>query len=407
MAAEDPLPKKHGESGSERLFRLARAYSEDYAGYQKKLNKDFKRLVDPFGDLRRSVDTFSAIRKQLKPMQPFFERERAIAVTSTGTLGIRPNLRAITEATELSTRPLFEQHRLIAEQLADRSSPLSTLQDTLRSSSLASELVRKLDLGPVFSDRAAWAKLVGVQLGLGIAPDVIASLTQTTSHPSAIAAAGVAAQAAALFRPGFRSAASLALEGVTGRGVTADLLRDYDNADAERAPFFASVIESVAAFDDPDASETERASALQRLIVAFDLIRAYLKAEYQKAGLIEALALVVAVYAALPAQVPSPPPPPIELRQAAQQIKAMGDELKAQRGDADEQLSRIRYVGAPVNLRAEPHRGGLLIRIVYPDQWVQVLEAKGDWARVEVFDYRSDSGVEGWLNRRYLRVRPE
>lgn len=416
---DDPLPPLDGETGSERLYRLAKHYRDDYDAYNRRLFEDMKRTIDPLGELRNSLGAFDRLPKLIgateefrKLVTPsFVERQRSIA-EQLGATGVyrdmERNRLAIASAGDLLNRQtLVDEHRAIAAQLADAFSPLRTVREAMQGLSIAGDLARKLDLGSIAADRAAWAKLVSSQFALGITPDVISAMSGIQESASAIAASTVAAQAAALLRPGYRSAATLALEGIIGRGVTADLLHDYDNADRDRAPFFASVIESVSVLDDPDATEAEQISALQRLIVAFEAIRGFLKAEYQKAGIVAVLALAVAVYSALPDNCPTPIQQPLEIRQAAEQIKAMSADLRLERERADERRNRIRYVRGPVNLRAEPHRGGLVIRLVYPDQWVQVLETKGEWARVEVFDYRSDAGIEGWINRRNLRATPD
>ena len=48
-----------------------------------------------------------------------------------------------------------------------------------------------------------------------------------------------------------------------------------------------------------------------------------------------------------------------------------------------------------------------MLRIVFPDQWVDVREARGEWAWVAVYDYASDAPVEGWISRRNLFHTPQ
>ena len=87
------------------------------------------------------------------------------------------------------------------------------------------------------------------------------------------------------------------------------------------------------------------------------------------------------------------------------QLRDINKRLETQR-QGNEARRFIRYVHAVVNLRAEPRRGGQLIRLVYPDQVVRVIDTEGEWAEVEVFDYGSDRPVRGWISRRYLRANP-
>jgi hypothetical protein len=410
---EDRLAPRPGETGSDRLHRLARVYAEDYVGNQRRLNTELKKIVDPFGDLRQRLDTVGAITRQLGPFSDLVAHQRGLAEMLGGTLAAAAAARkdqfAFVRASEVfASSALFEQHRAIKDLLADRASPLSTLQDTLRGLSPRDDLVSRLNPGAIYGDRATWTKLVSSEFGLSLSARAIAAIGGLTASAETFAASATAAQAAALLRPGFLSAANLALEGVIGRGVTADLLRDHDRADAARPAFFGSIIDSVAALDDPELSEAQRSSALQQVIVALEAIRHYLSEEYQKAGLLQALNLVVAVLAlAVAMRGGDKEAQPLETRQAKQQIVSLQAELRTARNIGDEHKSRLRYVRGVVNLRAEPNRAGLLLRLVYPDQWVKVLDTKGDWARVEVYDYRSDAGVEGWVSRRNLRLRPE
>jgi hypothetical protein len=46
----------------------------------------------------------------------------------------------------------------------------------------------------------------------------------------------------------------------------------------------------------------------------------------------------------------------------------------------------------------------LILRKVYPDDRVRVLDAAGKWAQVEVYEYHSEKVAKGWINRRVLRA---
>jgi hypothetical protein len=52
-----------------------------------------------------------------------------------------------------------------------------------------------------------------------------------------------------------------------------------------------------------------------------------------------------------------------------------------------------------------PEADGKIMRQLYPDDLVRVLDVKDAWAHVEVFQYNSEQLITGWVNRRALRVR--
>jgi hypothetical protein len=45
----------------------------------------------------------------------------------------------------------------------------------------------------------------------------------------------------------------------------------------------------------------------------------------------------------------------------------------------------------------------MMIRRVYPDQRLRVIDAKNGWALVEAYEYKSETTTTGWISRRVLR----
>jgi SH3-like domain-containing protein len=64
----------------------------------------------------------------------------------------------------------------------------------------------------------------------------------------------------------------------------------------------------------------------------------------------------------------------------------------------------VRVVAQPAPLRLEPHAKASIIRKLYPDDRVRVQEVKDGWALVEVYEYKSEATITGWVNRRALRM---
>lgn len=64
----------------------------------------------------------------------------------------------------------------------------------------------------------------------------------------------------------------------------------------------------------------------------------------------------------------------------------------------------IRVVIQSAPLRTEPDAKAHVMRMVYPDDRVRVVDIKSTWALIEVYEYKSKSTVTGWINRRVLRM---
>lgn len=236
-------------------------------------------------------------------------------------------------------------------------------------------------------------------LGLGIS-DTVLKTAMGLSGLSDFASSTERA-AAALFRAGYGTVASMAVEGAVAAGAASDLLAAYDLPVGDASTLLA-VRGAVTVLDNPDASDADRLSRLEVILRFFAPALHYTRAEFEKAGLIALLSLAIAILTAYPTlqAMLDEAPPNKEMREAVDQLKALrGDLENAQHAP---QETRIRYVHGRVNLRAEPRRDGLVLRFVYPDQWVEIRDTQGDWAWVAVYDYASDASLEGWIYRANL-----
>ena len=97
------------------------------------------------------------------------------------------------------------------------------------------------------------------------------------------------------------------------------------------------------------------------------------------------------------------PEPAAALREIARHVEAMDHALR-DRDAAHEADRDARVVIQSAPLRMAPDAKAPVIRMVYPDDRVRVQEVKGSWALVEVFEYKSEATVTGWINRRMLRM---
>ncbi|MDV3458210.1 SH3 domain-containing protein [Sphingomonas sp. HF-S4] len=257
-------------------------------------------------------------------------------------------------------------------------------------------------LGLTQMDRDRWISASRL-LGLGISSSVLAAAQGLTASSMM---SQFEREAAAMYRPGYQSLASLALEGEIARGAASDLLHEYDTERRE-APLFDAVLDAIETLDDDEASPAERLALLETVIGLIRGAAGWARSEVQKAGVVSLIAAVAAILALYPDLIPwrGEAEPNKEMVEAVAEIKGLRADFEAARDVGDRK--HIRYVHGRANLRAAPERQGLVIRIVYPDQWVEVRDARGDWARVAVYDYSSDAPAEGWIHRGNLRVAPE
>ena len=90
-------------------------------------------------------------------------------------------------------------------------------------------------------------------------------------------------------------------------------------------------------------------------------------------------------------------------QEIARHVQSLETAIRAQdvRHQA-ERNSRVVVQSAP--LRLAPDAKASAIRVVYPEDRVRLLDVKRGWALVEVFEYKSETMVTGWINRRVLRL---
>ena len=65
----------------------------------------------------------------------------------------------------------------------------------------------------------------------------------------------------------------------------------------------------------------------------------------------------------------------------------------------------LRRVTKPCLARTAPDRDAPEIVTIYPDELVRVTGERGDWVKVEIYQYGSDALVTGWTPRKYIAHR--
>ncbi|HEX8534400.1 MAG TPA: SH3 domain-containing protein [Allosphingosinicella sp.] len=425
--AVDLTAAEPGETESARLYRLATSYSEHHRRQSQRFLDAVKR-ANRVGDLLSKTHALSSILKnqnvlasgtlservmrQAEALPSIFKVQNSIASGFFGSEAQRRALAAsdrsqsiLRAADTLASSSLFESHRRLAEQLATRNSPLSRLQESVRGMAGLRAWQTAEERSRLFSSRALWSETVNKQLRLGLPATLFTSLA---AQLAGTATGGVPPELATMIRPGYETVATVALEGLAGPGAAAELLRRY--GEEAQAPILEAVRQTVIQLDAEDAGfetfmsayEAAWAAIMQAIASTPDLIRKPAFAVWLGI-LISVGALALSGY-----QVFGPPPVEITSRmdRTNDELRGVNEKLEAE-SKSDEAARHIRYVETVVNLRVGPEARALPIRFVYPDQWVRVLETRGEWAKVEVFDYGTDVPVTGWMNRQYLRNRPQ
>lgn len=255
--------------------------------------------------------------------------------------------------------------------------------------------------------RLDWVRALNQTLALGIRGGVADAIGGLTSGSKLVTESAFIA--AAMVRPGFQTVGTLALAGSVARGLAADVLSSYDFAEAGAGELFASAVSCVALLDDVDATTVDRADALHRFMDLLGGFVGYVGDQVQHAGLVAILGLLISIAAIYPDYRalldPSDPKPSPEMVETTARLKALAGQMESDRDRSASERLRIRYVHAPSPLRVEPDRAAMRVRTVFPDQLVEVRDTSGTWAKVAVFDYRSNQEAVGWMNRGNLHVR--
>ena len=365
-----------------------RSVVDAYVGWQQETLRDSaRRMQDALGFAK--LGAFNHVV------------ERTNAVSATARLGEEYRKMTAPRLTILDS--LTKAHRSMISQAT---SPLLSVRGI--GPNIASEHFASLFAATKTVDALmpsiGWARDLHKGLGVGISKSMLEAIGGSRSLASL-----ALPESHALLRmtkPGFGMLSAIGLGGLGPRGAIADLLATYEQSD--RAPIFGAVGGAVETLDLPDEARLDRllerieqvlhqvSTALDRLPKSDGLSREALIALI---GLLVAIASTAIAYDALEVARQGP---------TAAQFDRLNQEVEAIRADAHQAAPdpASRYLDSTAPLRAEPQANGLLLRIVYPDQRLMVRRTDGAWAFVEVYDYRSDQSITGWISRKRLRLSP-
>ncbi len=419
----NPLAAEPGETGAMQLYRLARGYSEHHRRQSQRFLEELKNANSATDWLRKSNSLSSILKnqgmlasgslservlRQRDALPSILKAQSAISAGLVGSETFRQALVASGQAQSLlrvtdtlASSSLFEGHRQLSLQLASRTSSLNRFQSTVSGMVGVQAWKTARERSRLFSERTVWAEALNTQLRLGLPASLLTSLA---AQLAGMSTGVMPPEIATMMRPGYETVASAALEGLAGPAAAAAVLAGYE--DRSEAPIFEAVRQTIIQLDAAEGSseafmsafEIAWAAVLHAVAATPDLIR--------KPAFVALLALLISVAGvSLTAyQVFGPPPPEIISRmdQTNTELRAVNKAVTAS-GRQAEAARHIRFVETVVNLRTDPAQHAQVVRYVYPDQWVRLIETRGAWARVEVFDYGTDTTVTGWMSRRFLR----
>lgn len=384
-------------------------WTSDQLAEAQRVVEEQKRLESLTGNA-----TGMATDQLAEAQRAFEEQRRWDALTAPdliSVLGAAPRVMEDFARAAASVRETFADSKAAFDQvgrdiLAVRSAFLSW-QDQIRlqlenASSALSQLrsfppaVTDVALG--LRDFATWTRDINCAFQLRL------PLT-TLSAAAAISSGQVgdpehAVAAANLLRPGFQTLATAGLEGLAAPSAVSDLLARYDEPLSSTTPIFNSALQGIKALDfDGDGSDVEEGlrSAGVVILQHIHTLRGGIRS-LPATGWIALWSAAMATMSAYHNYTGGP--------QLKQGIENLRTELK--QGFAD-QLNQIRanrsvrHVQVTTVLRAGPSHAAEHLRFVFPDQTIMVLQANGDWAEVEIYDYQTEKTIRGWIGRRLLR----
>ncbi|MCX5511936.1 hypothetical protein C3941_07675 [Kaistia algarum] len=447
------LSPREGEGGTERLLRILTAWRQDRDDFNtlmmSRIGLSVGELAQRTGALAHLTTVLDEQRRTATLFQPSPALRTALQTINSPTYkamteALRPSGLMAEHITRLAQSPIS---KIVSQLNEERSRILDMARLTTPSTeilkglqlypNLGSDFARQIGLAtqasstakalaaamPTYNlakslaitpliEQSAFARMISREYSLRLPAATLAAITALSANTAILDQLN----RSSLFPPGFQMAAALGQQGAVAKGLVADVLHHYDEY-APEAPAFAEALTSTAIVDAGALTEAEAISFLRRvggwLLAAIrnekDVIR-----QLGLIGVLNFVLVVLTTFLTYEAVVIGQRSLAVaEAGPTHADVKALTDETHAMRHDieatmrGDEKVhDRTRYVHQSTPLRAEPQAHGLVLRTLYPDQVLRVVDARGEWVQVEAFDYHSDQPMRGWVNRRRLRLRP-
>jgi hypothetical protein len=213
-------------------------------------------------------------------------------------------------------------------------------------------------------------------------------------------------------QPSWEIAANLGIAGFGTPSMVYDAVHKMYAVRQETVGFEA-VVQMLEAADQPEDELTDRILTVLRTYAAaiIDALD-HTKDWFRRQGLLATLGFLITLltfYDTHKSRLATEE----QLNLAKQTPSAIG-EIQKHQDELTQIMSRFleessarkdaRVLTRAVPLRATPDAKGMVLRHLYPDDRVRVLDVKDSWAHIEVYEYSSEQTQTGWINRRVLRL---
>jgi hypothetical protein len=388
----------------EALYKAVDQYAEGHNRLAKtrlkEMNKTIGRIMRPFGTMEAAFGRIDKIRDEM-------------------TIGL-PQKSLIEEmtASRLATRSLLGDHRLMGLGLVEDNkafSRLTGISDDVMSAlggSLFGGISEKIVPDTIFSrTQNEIASILGRSFHLGSEMSALKTLREDLVQPRSRIADMLGGDAG----PSVLSAAYLSLQGLGPKGAVADLLKQHiDPVDIrplspfdhslrgfgtfnDETPDQAILLEAIGSVQDQLENANSENRNLQYLGLVVMILTLLVSAYYQARSVnLQAKGLDLARDA----------PTKTDIDKIVQAAEKSGTRIADSIASKAAGAENIRYIHGDSKLRLQPERDAVVVRYVYPDQILKVLDTKGHWALVEIIDYRTEKPVSGWIARNQLRIYP-
>lgn len=310
------------------------------------------------------------------------------------------------KASNMSNIAALTRYPDIGASLAKLTIGPSILDATTREAltSLSSRL-RPFDVA--WARQPEWLRLANRQFDLRIPGATLAAIAALNP-----AVAGLNVQRLTAFPIGFQLAAGLGLREAAPQGAVADLLQFYDELPSDEAPAFEATLETAILIDE--AEDAVRILEHLERFLAWAIAAALNEVDILKRqGYVGLIVLACTLFGAWN-DLTDEAATKAQMAGVEQRVVKLGDEITAlrrevldQRHDRADERRFIRYVHQRAPLRAEPHGKAAVIRYVYSDQELRLIDERADWVLVEAYDHHANGAVTGWISRSRLRIDPK
>ncbi|MEJ6789132.1 SH3 domain-containing protein [Brevundimonas sp. BR2-1] len=392
--ADAALASTPGETPADRLFRIVQRKLQDQKLAVDREAERIQAVTDPFESVmrhRRELEHLTSSHARLDELMGLSASRR-----------LRDEVLGLTAVSSASER-LLQRDNQVQDLIAGLNRQDALFKAAFGPLDEMREFGRHWDVIAQSLVQPNWARDIDQLLSLNLSRAALASIGDLASVGRG---SSISEATASLLRPGWFYTAEAVLTGRGPRSAGAAVLTNYDIA----LPSDVLLAHALGDLHELDADETTPDDFWARLsqTIKYGLARWGHLTTAQRNATAGLLLLLIPAYSAalqtvefldkshereMSAATEAAHAELVKIRELLEQNRA---DARAARDD--------RSVSQKTNLRTDPDSRAQVIRLVFTDELIQVLEVDGDWAKVKVVDYRSDGATIGWLPQSRLRA---